>query len=59
MWDTETLSQDRSSDTAVMRMLAAGIPIALLCDLTDPDVASSAEIYGSEGSPEMQWWATG
>lgn len=63
MWDTDTLvSQDRhpdSIDNTVMRMLAAGLPLALLCDLTDPDMPSSREIYGREGSPEVEWWAAG
>ncbi len=60
MWDTDTLvSQDRHTDNTVMRMLAAGLPLALLCDLTDPDMPSSREIYGREGSPELAWWAAG
>ena len=45
--------------TPVMRMLAAGLPLALLCDLTDPDGPTSAEIYDHEGAPERAWWLAG
>ena len=58
--NTDTLDiAAADADAVVMHMLAAGIPLALLCDLTDPDMPSSTEIYGREGSPEQRWWAAG
>ena len=62
MSDTTTLAtfdQHDLAGTPVMRMLAAGLPLALLCDLTDPQGPSSTEIYDREGSPERAWWLAG
>ncbi|WP_269203911.1 hypothetical protein [Motilibacter peucedani] len=42
-----------------MQLLAAGIPLSLICDLTDVDGPSSRDILEHEGRPELAWWAAG
>ncbi|NHC45233.1 hypothetical protein [Motilibacter aurantiacus] len=42
-----------------MGLLAAGLPLALICDLTDPYMATSRDILEHEGRPEVAWWQAG
>ncbi|MGH8970344.1 MAG: hypothetical protein ACRDV1_10395 [Actinomycetes bacterium] len=43
-------------DLVVMTMLHRHVPLALLCDLSDPGGPPSAEILEEEGQPESTWW---
>lgn len=45
-----------AADLAVMTLLHDHVPLALLCDLTDPDGPESATILAEEGEPESRWW---
>ena len=42
--------------TAHSRLLQDHVPLALLCDLTQPEGPRSAEILEAEGGPEDHWW---
>ena len=54
-----TLSTSTRASELCMGLLAAGIPLSLLCDLTDVDGPSSRDILEREGQPELAWWAAG
>lgn len=43
-------------DDRVMSLLQEHVPLALLCDLTEPDGPPSREILDAEGEPEQRWW---
>jgi len=47
---------DSAADLAVMTLLHDHVPLALLCDLTDPEGPESAAILAEEGTPESRWW---
>jgi hypothetical protein len=53
---TATGATDASRDDLVMTMLQEHVPIALLCDLTEPDGPTSQEILTTEGEPVDRWW---
>jgi len=62
MYSMATTTIDPAAKAATdlcMRMLAAGLPLTLICDLTDPNMATSREIFDSEGRPEVAWWMAG
>jgi hypothetical protein len=42
-----------------MRLLGAGIPLSLVCDLTDDAGPSSRDILECEGTPDLAWWSAG
>lgn len=44
------------NDENVMTLLHDHVPLALLCDLTEPDGPTSAEILAQEGVPAQRWW---
>ncbi len=43
-------------DERVMSLLQDHVPLALLCDLTEPEGPASAEILEAEGEPDDRWW---
>jgi hypothetical protein len=43
-------------DELVMTMLQEHVPLALLCDLTEPSGPTSQEILDTEGEPAERWW---
>jgi hypothetical protein len=43
-------------DELVMTMLQEHVPLALLCDLTEPSGPTSQEILDTEGEPADRWW---
>ena len=43
-------------DELVMNLLQDHVPLALLCDLTDPAGPASQEILDTEGEPAQRWW---
>jgi len=43
-------------DELVMTMLQEHVPLALLCDLTEPAGPTSQEILDTEGEPDDRWW---
>lgn len=43
-------------DDLVMALLQEHVPLALLCDLSEPEGPSSREIMDAEGEPEQRWW---
>jgi hypothetical protein len=43
-------------DELVMTMLQEHVPLALLCDLTEPSGPTSREILDTEGEPDDRWW---
>ena len=43
-------------DERVMTLLQDHVPLALLCDLTEPGGPASAEILQAEGEPVDRWW---
>ena len=45
-----------TDDELVMNMLQEHVPLALLCDLTEAEGPSSAEILEAEGGHEDHWW---
>ncbi|MGV8976666.1 MAG: hypothetical protein ACOH17_01355 [Cellulomonas sp.] len=52
------MSTHRRADpaSAVMRLLAEGVPLTLLADLTAPDGPASQVILETEGLPDDAWW---
>ena len=54
---TATLTTHGNAAALCMRLLEAGIPLSLICDLTDVGGPSSREILEREGSPDLAWWA--
>jgi hypothetical protein len=48
---TEPLEDER-----VMSLLQDHVPLALLCDLSEPEGPHSAEILEAEGGPDDRWW---
>jgi mRNA degradation ribonuclease J1/J2 len=40
----------------VITKLQEHIPLALLCDLTEPSGPTSQEILDTEGEPAERWW---
>ena len=40
----------------VMELLQEHVPLALLCDLSEPEGPHSAEILAEEGQPTDTWW---
>ena len=59
MGATTLPTTSRPATELCMRLLAAGIPLSLICDLTDVDGPSSRDILEHEGRPELAWWAAG
>ncbi|HEX2550317.1 MAG TPA: hypothetical protein VHK64_01875 [Nocardioidaceae bacterium] len=51
-----TKATSSTDDELVMSMLQEHVPLALLCDLTEAEGPSSAEILEAEGGPEDHWW---
>ena len=45
-----------ADDKRVMDLLHEHVPLALLCDLTQPAGPASAEILEIEGAPDDAWW---
>jgi hypothetical protein len=43
-------------DEHVMALLHEHVPLALLCDLSEPEGPTSAEILEAEGGPDDHWW---
>ncbi len=43
-------------DELVMTMLQEHVPLALVCDLTEPSGPTSQEILDTEGEPADRWW---
>ena len=43
-------------DERVMSLLQDHVPLALVCDLTEPEGPASAEILEAEGEPADRWW---
>jgi len=39
-----------------MALLQEHVPLALLCDLTEPSGPTSREILDTEGEPADRWW---
>jgi hypothetical protein len=55
--DTMTTTEAAPTDDAlVMTLLQEHVPLALLCDLTDPQGPASREILDAEGEPADRWW---
>jgi hypothetical protein len=60
IWDMSDSLQvaDPTGDaTIAQRLLRDGVPLSLLCDLTDPHGPQSREILATEGLPTAHWWA--
>ena len=53
---TMTSPEEPLEDERVMTLLQDHVPLALLCDLTQPEGPRSAEILEAEGGPEDHWW---
>jgi len=53
---TATTTTRSPGTTLCMRLLRAGIPLSLVCDLTDTEGPSSRDILEREGSPDLAWW---
>jgi len=58
---TVTTTQDGpatapAEDERVMALLQEHVPLALLCDLTEPSGPTSREILDTEGEPADRWW---
>jgi hypothetical protein len=49
-------SAQPDDDVRVMSLLQEHVPLALLCDLTEPEGPASAEILEAEGEPADRWW---
>ncbi|NHC12828.1 hypothetical protein [Motilibacter deserti] len=56
MATTTTGAAATSASDLCMGLLAAGVPLSLICDLTDPHMATSRDILETEGRPEVAWW---
>lgn len=56
MTTTTTEPTDLGDDALVMSLLQEHVPLALLCDLTDPAGPASQEILDTEGEPAQRWW---
>lgn len=56
MTTTTTEPTDLGDDAMVMSLLQEHVPLALLCDLTDPAGPASQEILDTEGEPAQRWW---
>ena len=53
---TVTSTTAPAQDELVMDLLHQHVPLALLCDLTEDEGPSSAEILRAEGAPADHWW---
>lgn len=53
------ITQTAPATALCMQLLSAGIPLSLVCDLTDLEGPSSRDILEQEGQPELAWWAAG
>jgi hypothetical protein len=53
---TTTTDEPARDDEMVMSLLQEHVPLALLCDLSQPEGPTSAEILEAEGTPEDHWW---
>jgi hypothetical protein len=53
---TVTTTTSTIEEEVVMSMLQEHVPLALVCDLTEPEGPSSAEILEAEGGPDDHWW---
>lgn len=54
-----TTTETSPSVALCMQLLSVGIPLSLLCDLTDTEGPSSRDILEQEGAPDLAWWAAG
>ena len=59
MGATTLTTTTRPAAELCMQLLSVGIPLSLLCDLTDTEGPSSRDILEQEGAPELAWWAAG
>ncbi len=54
---SESMGQQVEADESeVMDLLQEHVPLALLCDLSEPEGPHSAEILAEEGQPTDSWW---
>ena len=53
---TVTSTTAPEQDELVMDLLHQHVPLALVCDLTEDEGPSSAEILQTEGAPADHWW---
>jgi hypothetical protein len=53
---TTTTDEPARDDEMVMSLLQEHVPLALLCDLSQPEGPTSAEILETEGTPDDHWW---
>jgi hypothetical protein len=49
-------STEHTDESEVMDLLQEHVPLALLCDLSEPEGPHSAEILAEEGQPTDTWW---
>ena len=54
--DAPLTAREREALDRVNGLLAAGVPLTLLVDLTTPDGPSSAAVLEEEGLPADPWW---
>ena len=52
----DPVADPQPDDELVMTMLQEHVPLALLCDLTEPSGPTSQEILDTEGEPDDRWW---
>ena len=53
---TTPADEPTGDDELVMALLQEHVPLALLCDLSEPEGPTSAEILEVEGVPAEHWW---
>jgi hypothetical protein len=53
---TTPSAEPTRDDEMVMSLLQEHVPLALLCDLSQPEGPTSAEILETEGGPDDHWW---
>lgn len=51
-----TVTTSSADDVHVMSLLHEHVPLALLCDLSQPEGPTSAEILRVEGGSDDRWW---
>ena len=53
---TTPSAEPARDDEMVMSLLQEHVPLALICDLSEPEGPTSAEILAAEGGPDEHWW---
>jgi hypothetical protein len=53
---TTPSAEPTRDDELMMSMLQEHVPLALLCDISEPEGPTSAEILATEGAPAEHWW---